>query len=109
MAIIRKGHIPEVQEDHWFMYCDDDYIRYYRSWTGICAFEAHYKKKGSDYIVDHLKMNHALAEFGVNGDETGAALFCYLVIAESGGDADAAWQNYLCKWDMLVRKYSKEK
>lgn len=44
MEIIRKGHIPEVQEDHWFMHCDEEYIRYYRSWTGICAFEAHYKK-----------------------------------------------------------------
>ena len=108
MAIIRKGHIPEVQEDHWFMYCDDEYIRYYRSWTGMCGFEAHYKKAEGCYVIDSLKMNHALAEFGVNGDEAGAALFCYLVIAESGGDADAAWQNYLNKWDMLVQKYSKK-
>ena len=108
MAIIRKGHIPEVQEDHWFMYCDDEYIRYFRSWTGMCGFEAHYKKAEGGYVVDNLKMNHALAEFGVNGDEAGAALFCYLVIAESGGDANEAWQNYLNKWDMLVQKYSKK-
>ena len=108
MTIIRKGHIPEVQEDHWFMYCDEEYIRYFRSWTGVCGFEAHYKKVEGAYVVDNLKMNHALAEFGVNGDEAGAALFCYLVIAESGGDAEAAWQNYLNKWDMLVQKYSKK-
>ena len=108
MAIIQKGHIPEVQEDHWFMYCDEEYIRYYRSWTGMCGFEAHYNKTDGGFVVDSLKMNHALAEFGVNGDESGAALFCYLVIAESGGDADAAWHNYLNKWDMLVQKYSKK-
>ena len=108
MKVIRKGHIPEAQEDHWFMYCDDEYIRYYRSWTGMCAFEAHYKKDGVDYLVDHLKMNHALAEFGVNGDEAGAALFCYLVIAESGGNAEDAWQHYLIAWDKLVQKYSKK-
>ena len=108
MSIIRKGHIPEVQEDHWFMYCDDEYIRYYRSWTGMCGFEAHYMKTEGGYVVDNLKMNHALAEFGVNGDEAGAALFCYLVIAESGGDAESAWQNYVKNWDMLVQKYSKK-
>ena len=107
MEIIRKGHIPEAQEDHWFMYCDDEYIRYYRSWTGMCAFEAHYKKDGTDYLVDHLKMNHAIAEFGVNGDEAGAALFCYLVVAESGGNAEEAWQHYLEVWDLLAYKYSK--
>jgi len=104
MDIIRKGHIPEAQEDHWFMYCDDEYIRYYRSWTGICAFEAHYKKDEEDYCIDNLKMNHDLAEFGVNGDEAGAALFCYLVIAESGGDAERAWNNYLQAWEYLDQK-----
>ncbi len=108
MDIIRKGHIPEAMEDHWFMYCDNEFIRYYRSWTGMCAFEAHYKKIGSEYVIDNLKMNHALAEFGVNGDEAGAALFVYLIAAETGGDAFGAWDNYLKAWEKLEEKYSKE-
>ena len=29
------------------------------------------------------------------GAETGAALFCYLVLAESGGNSDLAWQQYI--------------
>ena len=108
MNIIRKGHIPEAMEDHWFMYCDDEYIRYFRSWTGICAFEAHYVKKGEGYHVDKLRINHALAEFGTNGDEAGAALFCHLLIAESGGNSEASWQNYLNTWEKLNEKYSKK-
>lgn len=105
MDIIRKGHIPESMEDHWFMYCDNEYIRYYRSWTGMCAFEAHYKEFDTGYLVDNLKMNHGLAEFGVNGDEAGAALFMYLIVAESGEDASDAWENYLKIWEKLVEKY----
>lgn len=107
MNIIRKGHIPEAMEDHWFMYCDDEYIRYFRSWTGICAFEAHYTKKGDDYQVDKLRINHAQAQYGANADEAGAALFCHLIIAESGGNSDASWQNYLKAWDQLNEKNSK--
>lgn len=42
MDIIRKGHIPEAQENHWFMYCDDEYIRDYRSWKRI----EHHGKEG---------------------------------------------------------------
>ncbi len=104
MDVLRKGHIPEVQEDHWFMYCDEEYIRYYRSWTGMCALEAYYKKDASGYVIDKLKINHALAEFGVNGDEAGAALFVYLIVAETGGDAAGAWDNYLKVWEKLVKK-----
>ena len=112
--ILRKGHIPEVQEDHWFMYTDDEYILYYRSWTGMCAFEAHYTPAGSaqandgdNYVIDHLRMNKNLCEFGVNGDEAGAMLFRYLITAEIGADSHAAWQAYLDAWEMLNEKYKK--
>ena len=53
-------------------------------------------------------MAHSLAEFGVNGDEAGVMLFRYLITAESEGDAEAAWNDYLQAWDMLNEKYSKK-
>ncbi len=104
-SILRKGHIPEVQEDHWFMYTDDAFIRYFRSWTGMCAFEAHYSKEGENYHIDHLRMNKNLCDFGVNGNEAGASLFRYLITTEIGGDAMAAWQAYLHTWEMCNEKY----
>ena len=108
MAIIRKGHIPEAQEDHWFMYCSREHIRYYRSWTGTCAFEAHFHKEKQQYIIDEIIINQALVEFGVNGDEAGVALFLYLLNAEVGSDAMAAWQAYLDKWEELNIKYARK-
>ena len=95
MAIIRKGHIPAAMEDHWFMYCDEEYIRYFRSWTGICAFEAHYTKEGDDYRVDRLRISSDFAQYGEKGAAAGAALFRYLVLAESGGNSQLAWQKYI--------------
>lgn len=105
MKVLRKGHIPAVMEDHWFMYCDEESIRYYRSWTGICAFEAKYRKTAKGFEIFRLKMNKGLAEFGVNGNDAGVALFKYLIAAETGGDADRAWQNYLQTWQLLNEKY----
>lgn len=105
MEIIKRGHIPEAQEDHWFMYCTSDHIRYYRSWTGDCSFEAHYKKAGDNFIIDKLRMNHSLAEFGVNGDMAGLALFRYLLTAETGGNAGLEWERYFETWKELNRKY----
>ena len=107
IEILRYGHIPESQEDHWFMACDEKTISYYRSWTGMCAFEAHYVKiDEKTYRIDRLKINKALSEFCVNGDEAGVALFQYLIIAETGGDAEKAWDNYLYVWDATDYKYS---
>ena len=88
------------------MYCDREYIRYYRSWSGRCAFVAHYRKGEECYFIDELTINHALSEFGVNGDEAGVWLFRYLITAETGGDEVGAWQDYINAWDKLDHLYN---
>lgn len=98
MDILRKGHIPASQEDHWFMYCDDEYIRYYRSWTGMCAFEARYVRIPDGYAIMSLKINRNLCEFGVNGDEPGKALFIHLISAQTGHDGLETWNNFEAAW-----------
>jgi hypothetical protein len=51
-------------------------------------------------------MNRAIAEFGVNGDEAGTALFRYLITAELGGDVEHAWHSYLNALEYLNKKYA---
>ena len=104
MRILRQGHIPESQEDHWFMVCGTSYIQYFRSWTGTCEYVAHYKKHEGKYIIDSLTMNHELAEFAVNGDEPGKALFLYLISSETDGFNHMLWQSYLDAWEKQYRK-----
>jgi ADP-ribosylglycohydrolase len=108
METLRKGHIPDAQEDHWFMYCDDEYIRYYRSWTGMCVYEAHYRKAADGrYLIDHLAINKHVIEFGVGGDRPANKLFLYLLTAEIGGDERRAWNNYINAWETNAIKYAK--
>ena len=107
--LLKRGHIPESQEDHWFMFVDDKYIHYYRSWTGQPAFQAHYVKTGNVYTIDNILINQNLAEFGVNGDEAGVMLFIYLVTAEVDGDAADAWKQYIKAWGKLNAKFADKK
>lgn len=110
METLRKGHIPEAQEDHWFMYWDerDNTIHYLRSWTGMEAFVAHLTPHSRGYTVDKLEINQDLCQFGANGDEAGIALFRYLITAETGGDTKTAWDDYLDAWEALNKKYAKK-
>lgn len=99
MDILCRGHIPDAMEDHWFMYCDDKAIRYYRSWTGMPAFEARYVKTSSGAKITSLKINHGLSQWGVNGAEAGFALFLYLIDAETDNYPLEAWHNFLLVWN----------
>ena len=108
METLRKGHIPEVQEDHWFMYCTDNCVRYYRSWTGDCAFEAFFHEKGNRTVIVRVHINRSLCSFGVNGDASGLALLRYLITAETGGDSERAWLDYIHAWENVARKYQRK-
>jgi hypothetical protein len=108
MEILRKGHIPNAQEDHWFMYCDDSHIRYFRSWTGMCAYEAHFRTTAEGkFLIDHLSVNKRITEFGVNGDRPAQALFLYLLTAETGGNEERAWNDFINAWETNAIQYAK--
>ena len=84
MEIIRMGHIPEVQEDHWFIWCDDSHIRIYRSWTGACMYDAEYEKctDADGYMIKDVKVNLDRDELTTFGPEASACLFMTLIRAE---------------------------
>ena len=91
MDIIKYGHIPEAMEDHWFMYCDDDTIHYYRSWTGFCIFEAQYEECADGYIITELRINREPAQYSSTNDEKDTYLFLALLTEEFGGDSTEYW------------------
>jgi len=95
MEILRMGHIPEVQEDHWFMYCDDDTIHYYRSWTGLCIYEAHYiKLNDSDFVIDALTINRDPDQYNETDSSADFELFMVLISSEIGHDPAEHWKEY---------------
>lgn len=91
MEYIKYGHIPEAMEDHWFMYCDDNTIRYYRSWTGFCIYVAKYEKVNEGYRITELTVNRYPEQYNCNDDKHDIAMFMALLTEEYGGDASDFW------------------
>ena len=100
MEILRMGHIPAVMEDHWFMYCDDTAIRYYRSWTGTLIFEAEYCRDGDGYKITSLKVNLECGDVPWMGPQAAGSLFMCLAAA----DIDADWYRF---WERFVENLEK--
>lgn len=100
MHIIKYGHIPETMEDHWFMYCDENTIRYYRSWTGFCIFIARFvQEDDGNYRIVELQINRDYKQYKAYHFESASddgtkdlALFMALLTEEYGGDASEYWQ-----------------
>ena len=95
MAIVKMGHIPDAMEDHWFMYCDENTIRYYRSWSGICIYVAKYEDDGVNCRITELTVNREPEQYGGTDNEHDVALFMALLTEEYGGDAGEFWDTAL--------------
>ena len=81
--IISMGHIPSEMEDHWFMYCNEECINYFRSWTGIQIFKGYYKFENNSYIIYKLEVNNNKDEFKEDNDKKVLELFNNLIKADS--------------------------
>lgn len=92
MHIVKYGHIPDAMEDHWFMYCDETTIRYYRSWTGFCIYVAKYEDDGKTCRITDLTVNREIEQYSCTDDKHDVALFMALLTEEYGGDASEYWQ-----------------
>lgn len=92
MRVVKYGHIPDAMEDHWFMYCDETTIRYYRSWTGFCIYVAKYEDDGETCRITELTVNREPEQYTCTDNDHDVALFMALLTEEYGGDASAYWK-----------------
>ena len=95
MRVVKYGHIPNAMEDHWFMYCDESTIRYYRSWTGFCIYVAKYVDNGIFCKITELMVNRDPKQYGCTDNDHDVALFMALLTEEYGGDASKYWSKVL--------------
>jgi hypothetical protein len=51
VARLKRGHIPGEMEDHWFVFFEDDWVNFHRSWTGYCIFRLRLEPDGECYRV----------------------------------------------------------
>lgn len=97
-ALLRRGRIPQVMEDKWFMYFNEgeSEIRLHRSWTGYCIFRGKVEElPGGERVITRAIINDAEGQYhGASIDES-VALFCALVAREAGMPDEFYWERWL--------------
>ena len=69
-------------EDHWFMFCDEKSVNYFRSWTGIQIFKGYYKLENNSYIIYALEINGNKDEYNETDINKSFKLFNDLIVSE---------------------------
>ena len=79
MEHIRRGVLPKVMEDKWFIFYENDTLYMHRSWTGVCVYQADFVEDEGGAKVSRLLVNRDPQQYTNTDDDFDARQFVFLV------------------------------
>jgi len=76
---IRMGHISVQMEDKWFIYWEDNYLHFHRSWTGDCIYIVHFEKEDENWKMIDAVVNRDPEQYLETSDERDAETISRLI------------------------------
>ena len=110
MDHIRQGVIPEVMEDKWFIYWNDDALFFHRSWTGFCIYVVRFAADGDTWRMIQADVNRDRRQYEETDDDRDALLISYLIDvlllgrhAEFPHAGSSAGESVIANWSLVGR------
>ena len=72
--LLKSGFIPEEMEDKWFIFYEDGWIYFHRSWTGFGMFKAQIIEREDNFLIEEL-----WTSFNLKQEEESVDLFSSLI------------------------------
>jgi hypothetical protein len=95
---MQKGLIPEAQEDKWFIYFENDWLFFHRSWTGHGIYKAEICKSAGKYFIKSFFVERNDQKYSNSDDEKDRDIISFLI----------TWGLlHIDVRDLYVNKYSK--
>jgi len=74
-----KGLIPRQMENKWFIYYEDEWIYFHRSWTGFGVYKAKLEKNGSNYLISEFWVEINTVKYRSVNDSSEIENFIHLI------------------------------
>jgi ADP-ribosylglycohydrolase len=76
---LKKGFIPQVMEDKWFIFFENDWLYFHRSWTGYGIFKAQLTKEKKGYSIKEFWAERKHEKYSNEDDNSDIEALCFLI------------------------------
>jgi 8-oxo-dGTP diphosphatase len=87
LELLKKGHIPEAMEDHWFMYFENNKLYIHRSWTGFCTYIIYVSEDGT---ICNAQVNRNIKQYANVNIDYDKYMIIHLIFNMIGRKNEAA-------------------
>jgi len=76
---IKRGLIPHEMEDKWFIFFEDNWLYFHRSWTGYGIYKAEIKKDNGNYCIYEFFVERNKEKYKCEDDNEDIDNFTFLI------------------------------
>lgn len=88
---LKHGLVPEGMEDKWFIYFEDDWLRFHRSWTGAFIYALRLERTASGFCVAESWVNRDPEQYQATDTAYDRRLVRFVIDALLLGKRDVAF------------------
>ena len=112
MDQIREGYIPEIMDEKWFIFMEENRLFAHRSWTGLGVYEARFTPVDGGYIIESAVVAGDRSEYKRSSDQDESLILEVLVaghlLGQSLSESQLADKSPHLRWELSVPNISKE-
>ena len=112
MDVIKRGYVPHIMDEKWFIFMEKNRLFAHRSWTGLGVYEAAFAPTDGGYVIESSVVTGNEAEYRRKSDETESVTLEVLIVSyllqESPSEEQLAGLDPHTKWEFMVPTVPKE-
>ncbi len=74
-----RGLLPQQMEDKWFIFYENNWLHFHRSWTGFEIFKAQLFKEADGYVIKEFHAERNQEKHRCNDDNSDIETFSFLI------------------------------
>ena len=76
---LKRGLLPRQMEDKWFIYFENDWLYFHRSWTGQGIYRAKLNRETDGFSINEFWAERNQEEYRNNDNDTDVETFSFLI------------------------------
>jgi O-acetyl-ADP-ribose deacetylase (regulator of RNase III) len=76
---IALGIVPKQMEDKWFIFLEDDWLLFHRSWTGVCVYAVRLRRAGPGSVVEEAWANRDPGQYAKTDEGYDVRMLSFLI------------------------------
>ena len=112
MAAIRRGYVPWIMDEKWFIFMEENRLFAHRSWTGLGIYEATFAPSEGGYVIESAVVTGDETKYRRSSDEIESRALEVLIASYLLKDLLSEEQldgfDALTKWEFIVPRVPKE-